>query len=309
MSEIKVYQLDDVAALKTINDFIRWAASRFSEAQLFYGHGTDNAIDEALTIVLSILYLQHGTPESLLAANVTEDEKQRLLNAINTRLNDRKPAAYITRESWFAGLPFYVDERVLIPRSPIAELIERQFEPWVDSEQVNSILEIGAGSACIAIASALYFPNAHVTAVDISKEALAVAEINVNRHHCEGHVTLVESDLFTALDDDQRFDIIVSNPPYVSEEEYHDLPPEYRCEPALGLLAEDEGLAIIERILSQASDYLTPEGIIVVELGNGQGALIDRYPDVPFVWLDFERGGSGVFLLRREDLTAFEERG
>jgi len=289
--------------LKTIRDYARYACSRFNEAGLYYGHGTDNAWDESLALVLHSLYLPHAIHPSILDANLTNDECSLLMELIEKRIDKRIPVAYLTHEAWFAGLPFFVDQRVLIPRSPIAELIENQFEPWVNPDEVSDILDLCTGSGCIAIACAKAFPAASVDASDISKEALAVAHINLLRHQVEEVVELYESDLFNSLPD-KKYDIIVSNPPYVSQIEMKELPEEYRHEPALGLEAGELGLQYASLILKDAPRYLKPNGILVVEVGNSEFALEEAYPDMPFTWLEFERGGGGVFILRAEELKS-----
>lgn len=292
--------------LITIIDYIRYAASRFNEAGLYYGHGTDNAWDEAVALVLHALHLPHHVNASVSNAHLTKDEGQRLSDLIDLRVTKRIPVPYLTHEAWFSGLSFYVDERVLIPRSPIAELIENQFAPWVAQENVERVLDLGTGSGCIAIACAKAFPDAQVDASDISENALAVAKINVLRHNVEDQVTLVKSDLFAELIP-AKYDIIVSNPPYVSTDEMMSLPSEYTHEPKQGLEAGKEGLDVVIRILNQASDYLQPEGIIVIEVGNSEYALMEKFPNVPFSWLEFERGGGGVFLLTAEQLLEHRE--
>jgi len=287
--------------LQTIRDFIRYATSRFNESGLYYGHGTDNAWDEAVALVLHTLHLPHDMNPHILDAHLIATEQSQILGLIQQRIEKRIPVPYLTHEAWFAGLPFYVDERVLVPRSPIAELIENQFQPWVSSEQVHTILDLCTGSGCIAIACAQAFPEAHIDASDISPEALAVAKINVLRHRLEHQVQLHQSDLFLALPK-QQYDIIVSNPPYVSAAEMFELPPEYKHEPRLGLSSGEVGLDITLRILEQAHDYLTPHGILIVEVGNSEEALIELLPDFPFTWIDFQRGGGGVFLLTAQQL-------
>lgn len=290
--------------LRTVRDFIRFATSQFNEAGLYYGHGTDNAWDEAASLVLHTLHLPHSINPAVLDAALIQEEKSQLFHLIEKRVIRRIPIPYLTHEAWFAGHPYYVDERVLIPRSPIAELIQNHFEPWINPDvHVNHILDLCTGSGCIAIASALAFPEASVDASDISEEALAVAKINVLRHKVEDQVTLHQSNLFENLPPKQ-YDIIVSNPPYVSSQEMAELPDEYRHEPALGLAAGEDGLDLAHRILKEAGRYLSPQGILVVEVGNSEYALADHYPHLPFTWIEFENGGGGVFMLTAEQLKA-----
>lgn len=295
-----------IEELHTLTDFIRWGASRFNEAGLHYGHGTNNAVDDALTLVLHALHLQHGLAAELFSARLTRDEKQQVLDLLSQRYEKRIPVPYLTNEARFAGLSFYVDDRVLVPRSPMAELIEQQFEPWVDPDNVGHVLDMCTGSACIAIACAHAFPYAQVDAVDISKDALAVAEKNIQQHGMEGVLNLYESNLFAELPA-QRYDIIVSNPPYVSAEDMAALPDEYNHEPELGLASGEDGLDACVEILAEAGSRLTDEGILVVEVGNSAEALVERFPQVPFLWLDFERGGEGVFLLTTEQVREHHE--
>lgn len=296
-----------VAQLRTIADFVRWGASRFSEAGLTFGHGTNNAIDEALVLVLHALHCKPGLPPEVMHSRLTESERRAVVELLSRRVNERMPAPYLTHEAWFAGLDFYVDERVLVPRSPIAELIEKQFEPWLDPDQVYKVLDLCTGGGCIAVACAYAFPEAEVDAVDISDDALAVAEINIERHHLQHRVFPMQSDLFSALLPGVRYDLIVSNPPYVDASDMEALPEEYRHEPRLGLAAGADGLDIALKILVQATDYLSNQGCLVVEVGNSERALIDLFPEVPFVWLEFERGGHGVFLLTYETLLEHKD--
>ena len=295
--------------LQTIRDLVRWSASRFLEAGLGFGHGTDNAFDEALTLIAHALHLPAMSAAHYQDARVTAAERDQALALVRQRIETRKPAAYLTGEAWFAGLPFHVDERVLVPRSPLAEWIERGFEPWLDPDSVHSVLDLCTGSACIAIACAHVFEQAQVDAADISGDALAVARANVERYHLEDRVSLVSSDLFSALEG-RRYQLIISNPPYVSVAEMVQLAPEYAHEPQLGLAAGVTGLDIVVRILARAGQHLEPDGILVVEVGNSQEALTETFPDVPFLWLEFERGGHGVFLLEarqvRQHQAAFE---
>lgn len=288
--------------LKTILDFVRFATSEFNKAGIYYGHGTDNAWDEAITLVLRTLHLPHDIHPMIYDANLTAEEKEKLLELIDKRITKRIPVAYLIHEAYLAGLSFYVDERVLIPRSPIAELIENNFEPWIMYDDVHTILDLCTGSGCLAIACAKAFPNAQVDASDISTDALTVAKTNVLRHEVEDQVTLYQSDLFVAIPA-KKYDIIISNPPYVSAQEMSDLPSEYRHEPSLGLAAGIEGLDIAERILSEAREFLAPNGILIVEVGNSEDALAERFSNVPFTWLEFQRGGGGVFLLTAEQVA------
>jgi ribosomal protein L3 glutamine methyltransferase len=289
-----------VDELHTVRDFIRWGASRFNEAGLCFGHGTDNAVDEALELVLYGLHLAPGLPAELMHGRLTREERRVAVALIERRVHTRLPAAYLTHRAWFAGLEFYVDERVLVPRSPIAELIEGGFQPWLRAE-VTRILDLGTGSGCIAVACAYAFPDAEVDAVDVSPDALAVAAINIERHELGERVHALQSDLFASLAG-RRYDLIVSNPPYVSRAEMEALPEEYRREPALGLAAGEDGLDVVVRLLAAAPDHLTPDGVLIVEVGDSQQALIRRFPQVPFLWLDFAKGGGGVFLLENSVL-------
>lgn len=291
--------------LQSIRDLVRWAASRFQQAGLAFGHGTDNAFDEALVLVTHALHLPLQFPQQYLAAHVTARERDEVMALIRERIETRKPAAYLTREAWFAGLPFYVDERVLIPRSPLAEWIERGFQPWLQPDSVQRVLDLCTGSGCIAIACARAFEQAHVDAADISDDALAVAQANVERYELQDWVRLVKSDLFAGLGG-ARYQLIISNPPYVSAEEMAALPEEYRHEPTLGLAAGSAGLDVVIRILAQAGQHLEPDGILVVEVGNSQVALAEAFPEVPFLWLDFERGGHGVFLLDVQQVQQYQ---
>ncbi len=292
--------------LSTIRDYIRWAASRFAEAEVSFGHGTTTALDEAAALVLHTLHQPYNLSDSYLQSNLTLKERQAVIDVIDRRINERIPAAYLTHEAIFAGLSFYVDERVLVPRSPIAELIEQRFTPWVEEERVERILDLCTGSACIAIACAYAFADAYVDAVDLSIDALAVAERNVAKHQLNDVVTLYQSDLFKELPS-ARYDIIVSSPPYVSLDEWAQLPAEFRAEPAMGFKGGATGLDLVLRILVDANRYLTHQGILIVEVGSSAETLQSTFPDVPFFWLNFERGGDGVFLLTAEQVAHYNE--
>ena len=269
---------------------------RFAASGLFFGHGANNALDEAAYLVLGALGLPFDLDREQLSVEVSTTGQERIRKLVDERISSRKPAAYLLNKAWFAGLPFYVDERVLVPRSPIAELVRDRFSPWIKAPAVTRILDLGTGSGCIAVACAVAFPAATVDATDISPAALQVAQINCDRHGLAQRVNLVESDLFSALGDN-RYDIIVSNPPYVTDGEMAMLPAEYRHEPSLALAAGVTGLDVVERILPGAHGRLTPHGILVVEVGKGRTALEAKYPRTPFTWPDFEQGGEGVFVI------------
>lgn len=288
--------------LVSIADFIRWGASRFTEAGLFFGHGTDNALDEAAALVLGALHLPPDLPSSWFDSRLTADERERVLDLITRRIEARVPLPYLLGEAWFAGMRFHVNEQVLIPRSPIAELIERGFSPWLEPSSELHVLDLCCGSGCIGIATAAYLPDSQVDLVDISADVLEVARKNVSEHGLQDRVAIYRSDLFEALPL-KPYDLILSNPPYVGEAEMRELPQEYRHEPVLALQANQNGLEIVQRILEQAKRYLSPRGLLIVEVGNSARLLMDRYPQMPFVWLDFERGGEGVFLLSAADLA------
>lgn len=289
--------------LFTLRDFLRWTTTQFNQAKLCFGHGTDNAWDEAVALMLHTLYLPHNITRDILDARLTQEEKEKFLALVDQRIKKRMPLAYLTQEAWFAGLSFYVDPRVLIPRSSIAELIQQRFEPWIGSETVSHILDLCTGSGCIAIASAKMFPEAIIDASDISADALQVAEINIKRHEVADQINLIHSDLFKNIPP-KKYNIIVSNPPYVDQSDMQSLPPEYLHEPQLGLAAGKDGLDVIKQILSQAANWLTPEGILVIESGNSEIALMEQFPHLPFNWLEFECGDGGVFLLYKKDLES-----
>ena len=292
---------------QTLQQWLDWAKQQFIAAELFYGHGTDNAVDEAVYLMRYALKDDFEQLTQDPDKNLSPEQNRAIRVMLERRIETRKPAAYLVQEAWFAGYPFYVDERVLVPRSPVAELIEEQFEPWIDADQVKAILDIGTGSGCIAIACALYMPDAKVDAVDLQQEALDVAKMNIARYQLESRVSLYQADVYDGLPDNQ-YDIIISNPPYVSQEEMTDLPEEYRHEPETGLVAGDDGLDCVRKILSGARQFLKPNGILIVEVGNSQAAVECTWPQVPFVWLEFEYGGEGVFLLEAQHVYEFHEQ-
>jgi len=294
-----------IEELVTIRDLIRWAVTEFEKAGIYYGHGMGNALDEAVFIILSALKLPLNITESYFESRLTRAEREMVLKLYYRRITERTPAAYLTNEAWFAGLKFYVDEHVLVPRSPIAELIEKQFEPWIEPDKVERILDLCTGSGCIGIASAYAFELAEVDLADISPEAIEIAQKNIENHQLQEQVTVYQSDLFSALEG-QKYDIIVSNPPYVDAIDMSILPDEFKQEPELGLAAGEDGLDLVKVILKQAANYLNPEGILVVEVGNSQFALEELLPEVGFYWLEFERGGQGVFLLTYEQLKEYQ---
>lgn len=293
-----------ISELFTLRDFIRYGVTSFNKAGIYFGHGTDNALDEATALTLYALRLPHDLPGHFMDAALTDEEKADILDLFDRRTNERVPAPYLTHEAWFAGHKFYVDERVLIPRSPLAELINNNFEPWLNPDSIFDVLDMCTGSACIAIATAYALPEAEVHAVDISKEALTVAEINVKQHHMLDQVKLIQSDLFESLAD-YSYDLILANPPYVDVAEMEALPTEYRHEPELGLASGPEGLDHINTILHQAADYLNDDGVLIAEVGASEDALADAYPDVPFYWFEFESGGTGVFMLTKQQLLDY----
>lgn len=293
--------IGSTAGLLTIQDFIRYGASRFNAAGLTFGHGTDNALDEALALVLHALHLSPDLPASYRDCRLTDDERAAVTELLTRRVVERKPAAYLTQRAWFAGLELYVNEDVLVPRSPLAELVESGFEPWIDPESVRRVLDLCTGSGCIGIAAAEYLPEAEVDLSDISPAALAVAARNVARHGLAERVQIIESDLFNALDG-RAYDVIVCNPPYVSAQELASLPPEYHQEPRLALAGGESGLDLVLDILVAAPGYLSEQGVLFMEVGSAAATLEDRFPELPFMWVEFERGGEGVFLMRRDEL-------
>ena len=292
-----------VEDLATIQDMMRWAYSYFNASDLYYGHGYDNAWDEAQQLVLAALYLPSDVPEAMYQSRLTLVEKERVIHLIETRLGTRQPVAYLTNSAWFCGSEFYVDERTIVPRSPIGELIMQKFAGLIDHEP-KRILDMCTGSGCIAIACAQQFLEAEVDAVDLSLDALDVAQINIERHGLAERVFPISSDLFNDIPQD-KYDLIVTNPPYVDEEDLDDMPQEFHFEPEMSLGSGADGLDITKRILAQAADYLTDNGVLVCEVGNSMVHLIEQFPTVPFNWIEFKNGGLGVFSLTRAQLVEY----
>lgn len=291
----------DLLPSATVRELIEFGAAEFEKAQLVFGHGTDNAMDEAAALVFHVLGLEHDAARDVYDARPGPQAVRPVLDMFVRRIESRIPAAYLMGRMWFAGLEFEVDRRVLVPRSPFAELILSQFEPWIDSARIRRVLEIGTGSGCIAIACAAALPLARVDAVDLSPEALEVAERNVATHAVSSRVTLLQGDVCEPVRG-RRYDLIVSNPPYVTEQEMASLPQEYRHEPDLALRAGEDGLAVVRRILVEAAEHLEPHGALFVEVGDSEARLQAAFPTVPFVWLEFEMGGGGVFMLTKPEL-------
>ena len=288
--------------LRTLRDLMRFAVSRFNEAGVFFGHGTDNAWDEAAYLLLRCLHLPLDRLEPFLDARLTRSERARCLQLITRRIGERLPAAYLTNEAWLGEYRFYVDPRVIVPRSFIGELLRERLTPWIaEPDEITSVLDLCTGSACLAIIAAHVFPAARIDAVDVSADALAVARRNVADHALDERVQLIESDLFAGLRG-RRYDLIVSNPPYVDAATMATLPAEYRCEPELALASGDDGLDLTRAILARARQHLAPHGLLVVEIGHNRDTLEAAFPKLPFTWLETSAGDHYVFLLQREEL-------
>jgi ribosomal protein L3 glutamine methyltransferase len=288
--------------LLTVRDWMRWAVSRFNESKLFFGHGTDSAWDEAAWLILATLHLPRDTLQPWLDARLTHTERLAILNVLQQRIARRLPAAYLVQEAWLGEFRFYIDERVIVPRSYFAELLEVGFSPWIGNpDEVTSVLDLCTGSGCLAILMAHVFENAQVDAIDISPDALAVARRNIDDYKLNERVHAIESDLFAAAKK-KRYDLILSNPPYVTSAAMAALPPEYRHEPALALAAGEDGLDVVRRILAQARRHLNPGGIIAIEVGHNRDLVDAAFPDLTTTWLDTETAAGKVFLVTREDL-------
>lgn len=305
MNEVDYPALTD--ELKTVGDYLRFATSEFNQAQLFFGHGTNNAWHEAITLVMFALNLPDELSEQVFSCRLTSAEKVTVLTLIERRIVEQLPAAYLTNHAQFVGLPFYVDERVLVPRSPIGELIEQHFSPTFSEDNApKRILDLCTGSGCIAIACAVAFPESEVDALDLSVDALNVAQINIENHGLTEQVIPIQSDVFSGVEG-QSYDLIVTNPPYVDQEDVDALPQEYLHEPEMGLGSGIDGLDITREILAQAALHLNDNGVLICEVGNSQIHVEEVYPHVPFTWLTFERGGHGVFMLTKAQLTEYAD--
>lgn len=288
--------------LSTLRDMLRFAVSRFTEASLFFGHGSDNAWDEAAYLLLHTLHLPIDRLEPFMDARLTSSERADVLEIIRRRISERLPAAYLTNEAWLGDCRFYVDQRVIVPRSHIAELLREQLSPWVeDPWAIRNVLDMCTGSGCLAILAAHAFPEAKVDGVDISPDALMVARRNVDDYDLAARLRLTESNAFAALEG-KVYDVIISNPPYVNAESMATLPEEYRREPELALASGEDGLDFVRILLKETAKHLAPKGLLIVEIGHNRDALELAFPDTSFVWLDTSAGDENVFMLRREDL-------
>ncbi|MBT8141849.1 MAG: 50S ribosomal protein L3 N(5)-glutamine methyltransferase [Gammaproteobacteria bacterium] len=288
----------------SIEQVIDQVAHLFSQVDLHYGHGTGNAYDEAAWAVHHVLNLPFDLDEQAYQEQVSAEDHKMIQTLMRLRIQSRKPMAYLTHKMWFAGLEFYVDERTLVPRSPIAELILNEFSPWLDIDASSNVLDLCTGSGCIGLAIAHYFPHLHVTATDLSQDALDVAEINCQKLNLQDRVHLVQADLFDGLPT-ETYDLIISNPPYVPIDAISALPDEFQTEPEMGLVSGGDGLFHVQKILQNASNYLNDNGVLIVEVGLSADALSSAYPELPFMWFEFEHGGEGVFMLTAKQLKAF----
>jgi len=299
-----MHHFDDTESLITVRDWLRFAVSRFNEAQLSFGHGSDNAFDEAAYLILHTLHLPLDRLDPFLDASLTHGESEEVQAIIERRVNERLPAAYLTKEAWLGAHRFYVDERVIVPRSFIAELLREQLAPWIENpDEIRHTLDLCTGSGCLAILAALAFPQAKIDAADLFRDALDVAARNIADYRLQDRIESIESDLFTALAG-RRYDVIISNPPYVNAESVAELPQEYRAEPKLALGSGKDGLDATRQILAHALSHLNPGGLLVVEIGHNREVLEAAYPSLPFTWLETESGDQFVFMLRAEDLAA-----
>jgi ribosomal protein L3 glutamine methyltransferase len=302
--DLDILSQQAIDELKTVNDFLRWGVSRFNGSDIYYGHGTDNPWDECLSLISFALNMPPQLNADVLSSNLTLSERETIVELIALRITTKKPAAYLTNVAYFVDLPFYVNESVLVPRSPIGELIRNKFEGLI-KQKPTRIMDLCTGSACIAIACAYAFPDAEVDALDISPEALSIADENIHRLDVADQVVPIMSDVFSGVSGLQ-YDLIVSNPPYVDAEDIDDMPEEFHHEPAIGLASGNDGLDITRVILAQAADHLTDDGVLIVEVGNSMIHLQAEYPQVPFNWIEFEHGGLGVFSLTKAQLVEYK---
>jgi len=300
-SNLEVLAQEAIEELKTVHDFLRWGVSRFNASDIYYGHGTDNPWDECLSLVSFALNMPPQLNAEILSSNLTLSERGSIVDLICQRISTKKPAAYLTNIAYFVDLPFYVNESVLVPRSPIGELIRNQFDGLINHEP-QRIMDLCTGSACIAIACAYAFPEAQVDALDISPEALSIADENIHRLDVADRVLPIMSDVFSGVSG-QHYDLIVSNPPYVDAEDIGDMPEEFHHEPEIGLASGNDGLDITRTILAQAAEHLTDSGVLIVEVGNSMIHLQAEFPQVAFNWIEFEHGGLGVFSLTKAQLV------
>ncbi len=294
------------STLVTLRDYLRWTLSEMNRHEVYFGHGHDEAWNEALQLVFNAVDLPWDSSLELLDSRLLPAERAKIVEYVAQRCQQRRPLPYITGEAWFMGLPFNVDDRVLIPRSPIAQLIEQEFQPWLGDVDVERVLDLCTGSGCIGIACAYAFEHAEVDLVDLSDDALAVANTNIARHELEDRVRAIHSDLFNALDG-EVYDLIVTNPPYVDAADLASMPNEYHHEPEMALGSGDDGLDITRRILKEAGRHLSEQGLLVVEVGNSEGHLMEAYPELPLIWVELEEGGNGVFVIDAPSLRAHQD--
>jgi ribosomal protein L3 glutamine methyltransferase len=294
------------STLVTLRDYLRWTLSEMNRHEVYFGHGHDEAWNEALQLVFNAVDLPWDSSLELLDSRLLPAERAKIVEYVAQRCQQRRPLPYITGEAWFMGLPFNVDDRVLIPRSPIAQLIEQEFQPWLGDVDVERVLDLCTGSGCIGIACAYAFEHAEVDLVDLSDDALAVANTNIARHELEDRVRAIHSDLFNALDG-EVYDLIVTNPPYVDAADLASMPNEYHHEPEMALGSGDDGLDITRRILKEAGRHLSEQGLLVVEVGNSEVHLMEAYPELPLIWVELEEGGNGVFVIDAPSLRAHQD--
>lgn len=294
------------STLVTLRDYLRWTLSEMNRHEVYFGHGHDEAWNEALQLVFNAVDLPWDSSLELLDTRLLPAERAKIVEYVVQRCQQRRPLPYITGEAWFMGLPFNVDDRVLIPRSPIAQLIEQEFQPWLGDVDVERVLDLCTGSGCIGIACAYAFEHAEVDLVDLSDDALAVANTNIARHELEDRVRAIHSDLFNALDG-EVYDLIVTNPPYVDAADLASMPNEYHHEPEMALGSGDDGLDITRRILKEAGRHLSEQGLLVVEVGNSEVHLMEAYPELPLIWVELEEGGNGVFVIDAPSLRAHQD--